>query len=157
MANHVITHFGGKIPSVICMAYTAFSDEINNRKKIMANTVTALDIYCLSQKQKNPYPRNGRYGFYIFIGRGRIQTSPYKHSIFNLHLLYHRRLREAITGRSSGSRIVLLITPSHPIKAGQWYCDVRSRLQRRGRPPSRFVKRDMDSLLLPTYLRENYL
>src|SRR3972149_8016400 len=62
------------------MAYTAFSDEINNRKKIIENTVTALDIYCLSQKQKNPYPRNGRYGFYIFIGRGRIQTSPYKHS-----------------------------------------------------------------------------
>src|SRR3990170_2264153 len=75
-ANHVIIHFGGKIPSVICMAYTAFSDEINNRKKIIANTVAALDIYCLSQKQKNPYPQNGRYGFYIFICRGGFENCP---------------------------------------------------------------------------------
>jgi len=65
------------------MAYTAFSDEINNKKIIIANTVTALDIYCLSQKQKNPYPRKGRYGFYIFIGRGRFETCPCKHLYYN--------------------------------------------------------------------------
>ncbi len=38
--------------------------------------------------------------------------------IFHLHLLYRRRLREATIGRSSGSRIILLITPSHPFKTG---------------------------------------
>ena len=90
---------------------------------------------------------------FIFLSAGA-GMKPALTNIFicNLHLLYHRRLREAITGRSSGSRIVLLITPSHPIESGQWHCDVRSRLQRRVRSSSRLVKRDMDSLLLPNKL-----
>lgn len=86
-------------------------------------------------------------------------TAFFAFTINNLHPLYLRRLREAATGRSSGFRIVLLITPSHSIGREQWHGEICPRIQRRVRSSSHFKKHwDM---WIPFYshafMRKNYL
>jgi len=54
------------------MAYAAFPNAKNTSKKTPVNNATDLDNFLPSLKQKNPYLRLGRYGFYIFIGSGQV-------------------------------------------------------------------------------------
>lgn len=73
-----------------------------------------------------------------------------------LHLLYHRRQREATTGRSSGFRIILLVTPSRLIRIGSGIVMFVPGYSG-GSAPCLACLRNMDSLLSPAFLRENYL
>jgi len=70
------------------MAYIAFCDVNNKNTKTILNIIITL-LNCHLPKTKKPISSiRKRYGFYIFIGRGRFETCPYKHLYYNnLHLL----------------------------------------------------------------------
>jgi len=71
----------------------------------------------MQDKQKNPHTQNWAWGFPFFIPH---RLSP-AHSRPAEHVLF--------LGRSSGSRIILLAAPSHPVRTVA-YCSFRPRLQR---------------------------
>jgi len=106
--NQNITHFGGNIPSVICIAYATCGNSKSAMITDMHNNIFFISISLVTKK--SPY-------LFIVKRYGLSDKSAHKLSCcllpIHLHLLYHRRSREAVTGRSSDYRIVLLIAPSH--------------------------------------------